>query len=356
MEQKKRIWIGAGGAALLALGGWYMWSRHSQQPAQAPAPEPVAVVSTQRANRQPLPITVTGYGEVTTGQVDTVSFPRAGQVSRLLVVPGQRVARGTPLASLNTDPTVLTSYQQALNAAGLAQRELTRVQELYSLQLATQSQVDNARKALEDARTALTAQRKLGGEIVSGSVTAPFDGVVTAVSVALGDRIQAGTSILQLGHLDSLRVQVGLEPSDARLVRKGMRVDVVPLQDEKETVPGEVVVAQDMLDPKTQLFDVIVVLPPWSARVLVPGTRVRASIATGSQEAWVLPRQAVLSDDQGSYVFQVVQGRAHRIAVHEQQDGGKEVGVSGPIQPNLPVVVLGNYELQDGMKVREATR
>jgi hypothetical protein len=70
----------------------------------------------------------------------------------------------------------------------------------------------------------------------------------------------------------------------------------------------------------------------------------------------VLPRQAVLSDDRGSYVFQVADGRAHRVDVQAKQDGAKEVGVSGPIRPELRVVVLGNYELQDGMKVREGGR
>jgi hypothetical protein len=32
------------------------------------------------------------------------------------------------------------------------------------------------------------------------------------------------------------------------------------------------------------------------------------------------------------------------------------VGVAGPIQPGQPVVVLGNYELADGMQVREGAR
>jgi RND family efflux transporter MFP subunit len=230
------------------------------------------------------------------------------------------------------------------------------VQELYGLQLATQSQVDNARKALLDAQENVAAQRKVGGGTESATLTAPFAGVITAVSVGLGDRIQAGASVLQIGHVEALRVQLGLEPSDARLVRKGMPVQVAPLQDETQVLPGVVAVAQDILDPKTQLFNVIVQLQPGSAGVLMPGMRVRASIATSAQDGWVLPRQAVLSDDHGSYVFQVASGRARRVAVQQQQDGAKEVGVSGPIRADLPVVVLGNYEIQDGMKVREGAR
>ena len=35
-------------------------------------------------------------------------------------------------------------------------------------------------------------------------------------------------------------------------------------------------------------------------------------------------------------------------------ENGEMVGVSGNLNPALKVVVLGNYELSDGMAVREA--
>jgi len=35
---------------------------------------------------------------------------------------------------------------------------------------------------------------------------------------------------------------------------------------------------------------------------------------------------------------------------------GASYGVDGKLDPQLPVVVLGNYELQDGMPVREGAR
>ena len=157
-----------------------------------------------------------------TGNVESISFPRAGQVSRLLVVPGQRVTKGNPLANLVTDPGTQMTYNQELNAVNFARGELKRNEELFSLQLATQSQLDNARRALQDAQANLAAQIKLGGELGSATLTAPFDGVVTALAVAQGDRIQPGATILQLGHTDSLRVQFGIEPDNSPMVKVGM--------------------------------------------------------------------------------------------------------------------------------------
>jgi hypothetical protein len=69
-----------------------------------------------------------------------------------------------------------------------------------------------------------------------------------------------------------------------------------------------------------------------------------------------VPRQAVLSDDNGSYLYQVAAGHARRVAVAKRAEAGNLVGVDGKLDPALPVVALGNYELEDGMAVRGAAR
>jgi hypothetical protein len=52
-------------------------------------------------------------------------------------------------------------------------------------------------------------------------------------------------------------------------------------------------------------------------------------------------------------VFQVDQGKAHRVRVNVEGEHDDQVSVSGDLNSALPVVVLGNYELQDGMAVQE---
>ena len=81
-----------------------------------------------------------------------------------------------------------------------------------------------------------------------------------------------------------------------------------------------------------------------------------AAITLGEDNAWSVPRQAVLSDDQGSYLFQVANRHAQRVAVQVVGEAAQSYGVTGKLDPQLPVVVLGNYELRDGMAVREGTQ
>jgi RND family efflux transporter MFP subunit len=333
---------------------WFLFLRSpAVQPAAATAAPASALVKTAPLQQLSLSDVLTAFGQVTTGLEVAISFPRAGQVSRLLVIQGQRVQRGTPLATLTSDPTARLAYTQALSAVSFAQGELRRNQELFALQLATLSQVDAARKALVDAEATLVAQRQLGGAIGSATVTAPFDGVVDSVAVAQGDRIMPGAVIMQLGHTDVLRVRLGIEPADSRLVRVGMPVTLSALDDSTKSVLVAITESQGLVDPRTQLIDALAMVPATRAPFLVPGMHVRAAIEVGQHSSLAVPRSAVLTDSAGAYLFQVSAGKAHRVNVTQGLESQGMIAISGPIDPRLPVVVLGNYELQDGMPVRE---
>jgi membrane fusion protein (multidrug efflux system) len=345
-------------AGVLGTAGWLHYHGQANGPTASPqaADETSALVHTQAVNMQSLPEILTVFGDVAAGKIVTVSFPRAGLVSQLQVVAGQRVQRGAALATLVSDPSAQTAYAQAVNAEQFARGELKRNQDLFALQLATQSQVDAARKSQRDAASALEAQRKLGGNLGSATVYAPSDGVVNALAVAQGDRIQPGAPILQLGRLDTLRIQLGIEPEESRLVRTGMPVTLTTVQNREQRVDAVIDAIQNVVDSKTQLVNATVVLPAGSARFLIPGMHVQGAIQVAQHQAWAVPREALLSDNDGGYLFQVAQGKARRVSVRKIAESGNLVGVDGALDSTLPVVVLGNYELQNGMKVREAKR
>ena len=107
-----------------------------------------------------------------------------------------------------------------------------------------------------------------------------------------------------------------------------------------------------MINPLTRLVDVDIELHS-TASGLLPGMQVRGMIALDNQESWVVPRSAVLGDAQGAFLFQVRDGHAQRIPVTVWIENGSSMAVSGTLDSSLKVVVSGNYELQDGMMVRE---
>ena len=339
------------------LGGWWK-GRTADAAADTPPPAPVAQVRTELPRVRSVVQTLDAVGDVATSQTAGLGFARAGQITALSVVVGDKVAKGATLATLAPDPAVKQAYRQAVDGAGLAQREWDRQKALLASHLATQSQVDAAEKAWHDAQGTVRALDEQGGGEGSSALAAPFDGVVTNVAALQGDRVQAGAPVLQVGRVDALRVLIGIEPAERARVRPGTRVTVTPVIAPGATAaPLDLVVddVQDAVDPKTQLVDVVALLPRAAATRFAPGMKVEARIQLGSAQSLAVARNAVLTDERGDYVFQVAGGKARRVAVTRTLDDGTLVAIAGVTDMTLPIVVEGNYELQDGMAVREAS-
>lgn len=294
---------------------------------------------------------ITGFGTLTPSPDATVNlnFPIAGRVDRVLVNPGQRVHKHDLLLTVTSDPASALSYTQAKNALAYARAELKREKKLLTQQLTTRSAVDIAAKNLKDAEQAMAVQKRLGAGITQNKLTAPIDGVVTAVKAVPGDRFSAGTNLVEIANVNILRARLGVEPSDSRLLQPGQKVTLSSVLDSNQRGEGEVVWVAGQVNPRTQLVDVAVRM---QASGFEPGTRVRGDIVTSSKREYAVPRRAVLEDKHGTYLFQVVNKHARRIDVKTGMEEGNWVAVQGPFIPNAPVVTLGNYELQDGGLVR----
>jgi membrane fusion protein (multidrug efflux system) len=354
MSKNKNIYIAAVVIGVIGIAALVV-DYFSAKPAKAAAPEQTSVqISTQAVEKRSLANNISAFGDVVAGHTLGISSAYPAQVSSLLVMQGQKVKKDEPLVILAADPAAQLSYQQALSTARLSGAELGRTKELFRLQLATQSQLDTTQKAYDDARAALATQKNLGG-VASAPLNAPEEGIVTALTVAQGDRVAAGAPMMQLGVVKDIKIVLGIDPADRLRVAKGTVVTITSLDDPNISAQGTIGEVQDAIDPKTQLTNVVVRMNA-ANRYLVPGMRVRAALAAEPQEAFAVQRQAVLNDDKGAYLFQVVQSKAHRVDVHTVIDNRDILGVTGKVDPHLPVVVLGNYELSDGMPVREAAK
>jgi len=314
------------------------------------------LVQLARVQRQEIAATVRGFGQVQPDpdSVISITLPRPGLVSRLWVRPGQRVQAGVPLLELDTAPTARMDYQQAEAAVTYARSDVERLRRLLTQQLATREQVASAERALRDAEARLQAQHKLGTDKPVQVIRAPHAGVVTRVEVSQGQRVQGDTTALLLSSRDALVVPLGIEQEEAARVAPGMAVKLVSVFRPEVHISAAVDQVHAMVDPKTRLVDVMVRVPKATAGGLLLSETMRGEITLARHEGLTVPRSAVLSDAQGNYVFLVRDGRARRVDVTPglTQDG--RVEVEGGLHAGDAVVTVGNYELSDGMAVREA--
>jgi membrane fusion protein, multidrug efflux system len=320
----------------------------------SPAEPVTALVQTQTLRPHTLTDQLTCYGTVILDpdKVININFPRAGQITHVLVTQGERVKKGMPLLEFETSPQDSAGYVQARSAVELARNELARQQSLATQQLATQSQVAQAQKALIDAEAALAAQKQLGTDRKSEVIVAPFDGLVSVSKAIQRERVQAGTTALQLAQQDGWRVVLGVEPENLHKIKPGTPVQVASVFEETLRGSGLVQKVQGMVNPQTRLVDLTVVFKDQRTIPLMPGMPVRGEILLQKYHGLAVPRQALLQDKQGSYVFVVRGGLAHRLNVRTGIKSQGLVGISGPFRPADLVVVSGNYELKEGMSVR----
>jgi RND family efflux transporter MFP subunit len=287
-------------------------------------------------------------------QVLSLSLRHAGLINRIWVRLGQRVESGGRLLEVVTAPDASMQYLQAQSAVDFARRELTRQQRMLDEQLATRAQVDAARKALEDATSTLQALEKRGLDMAQETLRAPMDGIITRLDVSQGQRVQADTTAMLVAAEQRLIARLWVEPEDLVDIRTGAAVTITPVFTPGVSIETTVREIHAMIDPGTQLVEMLAAIPEQQVDRLVLGSRIRGSIQLASHNRLVVPRSTVLGEGGNAYLFIVEDGKARRVAV--EADGEEEdlVAVSGPLQAGDRVVVTGNYELADGMAVRES--
>jgi len=333
------------------LAGALLMSAAPGALADAPgADAPSVLVQTTTLRRGSLPVTVTTYGSV---QADpsarnTVMAPLAASVGAIYVRAGQEVAQGAPLLQLVPNPQTSALYAQAVSAQQTAAESLQRTQVLLTQQLATHQQVADARKALSDARAALTALRAQGA---AGPTTlrAPYRAIVTAMSATLNSLVIEGAPLLDLARPNALVLQVGVVPDQASAIARGDAATITAVGASR-TYAGQVMLRGSLVNTADGLVPIQISLPTGA---LLPGQSAATTITTGSVRGYVVPHAAILADDNGDpYVVQAVQMKAKIVHVRVLNATGNQDVIAGPLDAAAPLILAGNYQLQDGMQVR----
>lgn len=316
---------------------------------------PTAQVQTVVASVRQVSLTLPAYGSVTPGPqaARNIVAAHAGEVTGISVLPGAAVKQGAPLLTLTAAPETTAAYAQAKAEADFARTSLDRTQALFKEHLATNTQLADAQRAASNATANLTAQEKLGGGEAESVVRAPADGVAGTIAVHTGDRVAANAALLAFSGTGAPYAQLGINPEDAAKVRPGMPVEITTVFDTTLTLNTRVQQVGGRVDETSGLVQVMVPLMGEATQKFLPGTSVTGVIVLKRSESVAVPRAAVLHDDQGDYVFVVKAGVAHRVGIQAGTDDGTWIAVDKGLQSGDQVVTLGNYELQDGMAVRE---
>ena len=297
-----------------------------------------------------LPRVVVGYGTVGAANSGrkTVMAPESAVVGEIFVRLGEQVPAGAPLVELAPSPASAASYLQAKSALTVAQQLVASTQRLVSLHLATAQQLADARKSESDARSQLKAL-DLVGAAGPKIVRAPFAAIVTTLAATPGAIVAEGAPLLDLAAPGRLVLTVGVVPAQAAAIAPNDAATVT-LVGGTESAPGRVMVRGAVAEADTGLVPVDIALP---AGKFLPGEMAEAAITTGELHGYVVPHNAILVNDSGApYVVQAIGDTAKKVPVQVLGAHGDQDVITGALNARAPLVLAGNYQLDDGMKIR----
>lgn len=299
-----------------------------------------------------LPQVLTVYGSVgsATSARRTLMAPLAAAVTDIYVRRGQIVDKGTPVIKLQPSPAAASSYAQAQSALKVAKELEQRTRSLVKSHLATQDQLVQAQKAVSDAQSSLAALQAQGAG-GSGVLKAPVTGIVTSIDTTPGAIVSEGSGLLQFAEPSGLVLQAGAIPSEAASIDADDPVTLTPIGG-GETLSAKVEFRGALVEAANGLVPVEIALPPGKALL---GEMFRADITVGEVKGYVVPHQAILVNDTGKpYLVQAENMTAKKVPVKILGADGDHDVVSGALNANAPVVLSGNYQLDDGTRIRLA--
>jgi len=347
-----------------------------EQNAYVPPPPPKVDVA------NPLQRPITRYLEATGNTTAIKSVDLVARVQGFLesieYKDGTFVKAGTTLFTIEPETYKLKLEQAQAAEVGAqatvkqAEADFKRQTDLVARQAVSQATLETSTSTRDNAQAGLQ-QAQVNTKIAAVNygytkVTAPFDGIVSAHLVSVGELVGATTSPTQLATivaLDPIYVNFNVNEQDVLRVRaearrRGMtpgELTSLPVQvglQTEEGYPhqGNLDYANPTVNQSTGTVAVRGVIPN-PDRVLLPGYFVRVRVPFEQQQnALLVPDTALGSDQGGRYVLVVttentVEQRKVQIG---QIDGGLRVIEEG-LKPDDRVIIAGLLRAIPGQKV-----
>lgn len=345
-----------------------------------PPPPPKVTVA------QPVKRAVTLYLEATgnTAAVNTANLVARvpGFVSSVNYNDGDTVKKGALLFTIEPESYEL-KYKQAQAAEAAAAATLKQAQADYERQLdlatrgtASKATLDTS-TANRDTAQANYQQAQINTKLAAinygyTSVTAPFDGIVSARTVSVGEYVGANsqpTVLATIVQFDPIYVNFSINERDVLRIRADIRRRGLTPEDLKK-VPvqvglqieqgfphiGTLDYASPTVDASTGTLTARGILQN-ASRVLLPGLFVRVRVPIDEQaNALLVPAVALGSDQSGRYVYvvnkdNVVEQRTVEIGPLEGTQRVIEKGISADDR----IIVAGLLRAIPGQKVDPQT-
>lgn len=297
------------------------------------------------------------------GAVESPIYARAtGYLLHRYVDIGTKVKAGQLLADLDT-PEIDQELNQAvaqrnqINASlGLAKSSLERWQQLRQRDAVSQQELDERQSTYTQGLANLAAAdanvRRLQQLESFKRIVAPFDGVITARNVDVGDLIDAGSgtsrALFSMAQTDQLRVFVQVPQAYAQGIAVGTPVVVTQAELVGQQFQGQITHISGGIDVSSRTLQIEASLPNPDGK-LRPGAYVSVALPSAARAHLTVPGNTLLFRAEGPRVAVVdAQGEVHLHKIVIAQDLGQKLEIQDGIAPTDHVIINPSDSIDDG--------
>jgi membrane fusion protein (multidrug efflux system) len=311
---------------------------------------PAVSVEASKVNRLAMLQGITAVGTLRSDESITLRPEVAGRISAIQFREGERVAKGKTLVKL--DPSVTQAeLQQAQANMTLAKAKYDRAIDLQGKGFISGQAKDEAENNLMVAEASLALAR---AKLAKLTIDAPFAGIIGLRSVSIGDYVKEGADMVNLEAIDPLKVDFRVPENYLSQIHVGqslrMTLDAVP----GKTYEGKVFAINPLVDAAGRAV-VIRAQVRNQDTLLRPGMFARVRLLTrDTQDALVVPEQAIVPQGDEWFVYRVVEGKAQRakVEIGQRRDGKAEV-LKG-LRDGDVVITAGQLKIREGVPVQIA--
>ena len=285
----KKRYIGLLFAFVACFGGeekeWGAWSKNKL--------DPVSVVSVAPASLGSVSAYITTNATVESEAQADVLPQTSGRVLKVFKDDGDTVRKGEVLAILE-NASLDANAQRAQAELAKQEAETQKLRALYERGAISKKELSDAEYLLSSARTSATEATASFGET---KLRAPFDGVIAAREIRVGETAGGGARAFQVVDLNRLSVVASLPERDMGKVKVGQRVSLVSAYDTERSANGAVARLSPVIDATSGTFRVTVNLDA-GQETLRPGQFVEVNIEVERREQILtVPKSAVVYED-----------------------------------------------------------
>ena len=269
-------------------------------------------------------------------------------IKHIFFEEGDRVKTGQILAKLD-DERYKLEVRQARSRLEKLTNDLKRNEELHQQNIISKEEFERIKF---DHRTQLAIVDLAKLRLNYTSIRAPIDGIVSERMIKVGNMVQVNQSTFRITDFEPLWAVLHIPEKEIAKLKVNypatLKVDALPDLEFK----GSILRVSPVVSAQTGTIKVTVMVSDPSGN-LKAGMFVRVNIIYDThQNTLLVPKNAVIVEDQESYVFVVAEGKAIKKTVKTGYINTTHMEILTGLEINDQVVITGFRSLKDSNKVQ----